>query len=148
MEEKTRELMEKFFRTVNLVNEETRTPWDYGIGFPLHHSEVTFLHIVAAHKEANAGELARYLGISNAAVSQVAKKLLNKGLMETYRIGDNRKEVFFRLTGLGKKADMGHKKHHKNIYAGFLDYCERLSEKEVEMIISYLDAIAAVMPKK
>jgi DNA-binding MarR family transcriptional regulator len=137
------ELLEKFFRTVNLVNEQAKTPWDFGIGFPLYNSEVEFLAVVAAHSGANAGELARYLGVSNAAVSQVAKKLLNKGLLETYRRDDNRKEVFFRLTGLGKKADRGHKRRHKTIFAGFFDYCRGLDAQEFGVIIGYLDALAA-----
>ncbi|MDR1961636.1 MAG: MarR family transcriptional regulator, partial [Gracilibacteraceae bacterium] len=96
------ELVEKVYKAMNIIYGEMKTAWDYGIGFPLYHSEVHLLEAIRLREGANAGEMARFLGISNAAVSQVAKKLTKKALIETYRAADNQKEVFFRLTALGK----------------------------------------------
>ncbi|MDR1961608.1 MAG: winged helix DNA-binding protein [Gracilibacteraceae bacterium] len=92
--------------------------------------------------------MARFLGISNAAVSQVAKKLTKKALIDTYRTADNQREVFFRLTALGKKACDGHIKHHGKIYANFLDYYAKLDKKEIEVIVRFLDEAERLMPDK
>jgi DNA-binding MarR family transcriptional regulator len=126
---------------MEVVHGEIQAPWDYGVGFPMHHSEVYLLDAINAHKNANAGELAKQLGISNAAVSQVAKKLIGKKLAETYQIAENHKEIFFRLTSLGKKAAAGHRKHHKKIYADFFDYYKRLNESDIAAIANFLDTV-------
>jgi DNA-binding MarR family transcriptional regulator len=140
------ELIEKVYKAMNIVSGEMKTAWDYGIGFPLYHSEVHLLEAVKLREGANAGEMARFLGISNAAVSQVAKKLTKKALIETYRAADNQKEVFFRLTALGKKACAGHQKHHGKIYANFLDYYTKLNKKEIEVIMRFLDEVDRFIP--
>ncbi|MDR2737726.1 MAG: MarR family transcriptional regulator [Puniceicoccales bacterium] len=140
------ELIEKLYKAVNVVCGEMKAPWDYGIGIPLYHSEIHLLDAVISHKKANAGELAKLLGISNAAVSQVAKKLVDKGLIEAYQIADNQKEVFFKPTNLGQKASAGHKRHHKKIYADFFTYYERLMEEDIAVIEGFLDAVIRSVP--
>jgi DNA-binding MarR family transcriptional regulator len=110
------EFMGKFHKALNLLQGEMKIPWDYGVGFPLYHSEVHLLESIRMHQSANAGDHAGYLGISNAAVSQAVKKLMDKALIEVYQAADNRKEVFFRITELGKKVSDGHLKHHMKIY--------------------------------
>jgi DNA-binding MarR family transcriptional regulator len=132
---------EKLYRSLNILDQEMKTPWDYGVGFPLHHSEVHLLEAIKARDGANAGEIARYLGITNGAVSQVAKKLMNKALIETYQTKDNRKEVFFRLTALGKKVCIGHQKHHKKLGVSLYKYIEQLDEKEWNAILGLFDQV-------
>jgi DNA-binding MarR family transcriptional regulator len=131
--------LEKLTHIISIVNREMKTAWDYGLGFPLCHSEVHLLEALKFCEGANAGEIARYLGITNGAVSQVAKKLIDKSLVETYRNEDNRKEVFFRLTPLGEKACAGHKRHHKKINASLNQYIEQLNETDYQAIIGFFD---------
>jgi DNA-binding MarR family transcriptional regulator len=138
--------IEKLTHIVSIVNQEMKTAWDYGLGFPLHHSEVHLLEAIKFCKGANAGEIARYLGITNGAVSQVAKKLMDKALVETYQAEDNRKEVFFRLTPLGNKACAGHQRHHKKIDASLIKYVEHLDEKEYKAILGFFDVLIKGMP--
>lgn len=134
-------LTEKLYQLVTLLAWEMETAWDYGAGFTLNHSEVHLLDNIKLHAGANAGELARLMNITNGAVSQITKKLLDKALIESYRIPDNRKEIFFRLTALGEKVFRGHKKHHDKMNAGFFDYVERLGEKDLRVICDFLDTM-------
>lgn len=76
---------------MTLVVEEMETPWLYEVEFPLHHAEVHLLEAISALEGANVGELARYLGMTSGAISQVTRKLLDKGLIEAYRKPGNRK---------------------------------------------------------
>jgi DNA-binding MarR family transcriptional regulator len=137
--DRTNLFKEKFTHIVNIVTREMKTAWDYGVGFPLHHSEVHLLEAIKFCNGANAGEIARYLGITNGAVSQVAKKLMDKALIETFQVEDNRKEVFFRLTPLGNKACAGHQRHHKKINASLNKYIEQLNEKDYKAILGFFD---------
>jgi DNA-binding MarR family transcriptional regulator len=134
--------IEKLTHVVSATNSEMKTAWDYGVGFRLYHSEVHLLEAIKFCEGANAGELARYLGITNGAVSQVAKKLVDKTLIETYQSEENRKEVFFKLTPLGKKACAGHQRHHKKMNAGLIRYIEQLDEKDYQTLIDFFDKMS------
>jgi DNA-binding MarR family transcriptional regulator len=135
-------LIEKLYRAMNLVIKEMETPWLYGVDFPLHHAEVHLLEAIKAQERANVSELARYLGMTSGAVSQVTKKLLDKGLIEAYRKPDNRKEVFSRLTALGERIREGHQKHHENMIAVLREFMDRLDENETLAVYGFLDAVS------
>jgi DNA-binding MarR family transcriptional regulator len=135
-------LIEKLYRTTNLVIKEMETPWLYGVDFPLHHAEVHLLEAIKALEGANVSALARYLGMTSGAVSQVTKKLLDKGLIEAYRKPDNRKEVFSRLTALGERICEGHQKHHENMVTILREFMDRLDENETSAVYGFLDAVS------
>jgi DNA-binding MarR family transcriptional regulator len=142
-------LMEKLYRTMNVLYEEIRSSSDCGTGIALRHSEICFLETVMTNKKANAGELARLLGISNPAISQIARKLIGKNLLEIYRIAKNKRETFFRLTGIGKKASIEYGKHHAQTRANFSEHCKHFSESDAEIIGNFLDAVTnCVLAKK
>jgi DNA-binding MarR family transcriptional regulator len=135
-------LIEKLYRTMNLVVKEMETPWLYGVDFPLHHAEVHLLEAIKAREGANVSGLARYLGMTSGAVSQVTKKLLDKGLIEAYRKPGNRKEVFSRLTDLGERVCEGHQKHHENMVAVLRTFVGRIGENETSAVYDFLDAVS------
>jgi DNA-binding MarR family transcriptional regulator len=134
-------LIGKLYRTTNLFIEEMATPWLYGVDFPLHHAEVHLLESIKAHEGANVGELARHLEMTSGAISQVTKKLLDKGLIEAYKKPGNRKEVFSRLTDLGERVCEGHQKHHENMVSVLHEFMTRLNEKETLVVFDFLDAM-------
>jgi DNA-binding MarR family transcriptional regulator len=121
------------------------TPWLYGVDFPLHHAEVHMLDTIKANEGVNVGELARRLGMTSGAVSQVTKKLLYKGLIEAYKNTGNRKEVFSLLTSLGEQVCEGHQKHHANMMSVLEKFMARLNKKETQIIFDFLDAISEGM---
>jgi DNA-binding MarR family transcriptional regulator len=140
-------LTEKLYKLVTLLAWEMETAWDYGVGFTLNHSETHLLDNIKIYSGANAGELARLMNITNGAVSQITKKLLDKELIESYRMPDNRKEVFFNLTPLGEKVYRGHQKHHDKMNAGFFDYVEGLNESDLRKICDFLDTVIQSIEK-
>jgi DNA-binding MarR family transcriptional regulator len=134
-------LLEKVHKMTNFVIKEMETPWIYGVDFPLHHAEVHLLEAIKTHEGANVGELARRLGMTSGAVSQVTKKLLDKKLIEAYKKPGNRKEVFSRLTDLGERVCDGHQKHHGKILGDLLEFMNRLNQKETQAIFDFLDTL-------
>jgi DNA-binding MarR family transcriptional regulator len=135
-------ISEKLYRTVNLVIQEMEIPWLYGVDFPLRHAEVHLLEAIKSQEGANVGELARYLGMTSGAISQVTRKLLDKGLIEIYKKPGNRKEVFSRLTALGEQVCEGHQKHHENMVSDLHEFIARLNRKETRIIFTFLDTVS------
>jgi DNA-binding MarR family transcriptional regulator len=135
-------LITKLYRPINLTIGEMETPWLYGVDFPLHHAEVHMLETIKANEGANVGELARRLGMTSGAVSQVTKKLLDKGLIEVYKKPGNRKEVFSRLTALGEQVCEGHQTHHANMMRVLEKFMSRLNKKETQVVFDFLDAMS------
>jgi DNA-binding MarR family transcriptional regulator len=125
---------------MNLVIKAMETPWLYEVDFPLHHAEVHLLETIKTREGANVSELPWHLGITSGAVSQVTKKLLDKGLIEAYRKPGNRKD--FHLTALGERVCEGHQKHHKNMVAVLREFTDRLGENETLAVYGFLDALS------
>jgi DNA-binding MarR family transcriptional regulator len=136
------EIIEKMYKMLSMVSDEMKTARDYGVGFKIHHSEVHLLETIDKHEGANANELSKILGLTNGAISQVAKKLLDKALIENYQLPNNKKEVYFRLTDSGLKVLEGHRDHHAKINADFFDFVtDRATEKDIQAIMKFMDLI-------
>ena len=64
----------------------------------------------------NAISVANNLNITRGGISKIMSRLIKKGLMEASQLAGNKREVFYRLTSLGKKVycihDTLHKKHN------------------------------------
>lgn len=143
--DRTVSLVEKLYKITNIVNEEMKTAWDYGVGFPLYHSEVQLLEVINNHEGANASELAKVLGVTCGAIGQVTKKLMSKALIESYQLPDNKKEIYFRLTDLGRSASVGHQKHHEMLNAGIYNYLDQLKERDLQKLTELFDDIIELM---
>jgi DNA-binding MarR family transcriptional regulator len=70
-------------------------------------------------------------------------KFIIKGLLEKYKLETNKKEVYYRLTDLGKTAYEGHKIYHKEIYTGFVAYLESKTPEEIDGMIEFLNTLIA-----
>lgn len=93
------------------------------------------------YPKVNANELSRILGVTNGAINQMANKLIKKGFVETFRLEGNRKEVYYKLTGLGEVAYEGHKNYHVKIHDSLFRYLDELQEEKIETIIKFLDKL-------
>jgi DNA-binding MarR family transcriptional regulator len=134
-------LMEKVYRLLNLAAQEMKSARDYGNGMKLHHSEVHGLEAIDNHEGANITELAGHMGITIGAVWQVARKLKAKGLIKSYRLKDNQKEVYFRLTDSGRIAYEGHNQYHEALNAGSFAFINGLTASQSKIISEFLDEI-------
>ncbi|MDR2246589.1 MAG: MarR family transcriptional regulator [Treponema sp.] len=139
--DKRKLLTEKFYQVINATAQEMKTARDYGNGMKLHHSEVHALEAINNHEGANISELAGHMGVTIGAVWQVARKLKAKGLVESYRLKDNQKEVYFRLTSSGRIAREGHNRYHETLNADWFNFIDRLTESQTKVISDFFDEI-------
>jgi DNA-binding MarR family transcriptional regulator len=136
-------IAEKTNKAVSILNSEKKVPRDYGTGFPLNHADVHLLDTINGHLDENTSQLAARMGITKGAVAQITKRLAEKSLITTYHTPENKKEVYFELTKLGKKAVLGHRRHHERLNAGLQRYFESLSDKDMRTILTFLDVLIA-----
>jgi DNA-binding MarR family transcriptional regulator len=138
----TFELMEKIYSLVNAFKAEAKQPHAYGTGHSLYDSEIHLIVAIFNHDKANVSGLARALMVTNGAVSQIANKLVQKGLVEKYKDPANRKDTYFRLTELGTKAYHGHESHHKTMHADAMAFIDSLEGDKIETIAVFLEKMA------
>ena len=140
------EIIEKVIRLANKITQTNKIPRDYGSGHVLYHSEIHTIEAISNHENVNASELSKILGITNGAVNQVTNKLINKGLIEQYKLNDNNKEVFYKLTKLGEKANLGHKDYHKAEYENILQYLNNSNEDQIKAVDLFLNRLIEKWP--
>lgn len=76
------------------------------IGYSL--SEIETIEAISKLHLPNVTRLANHLYITRGAASKITKKLLAKGLAESYQRKGNEKEIYFRLTEKGKILNNKH----------------------------------------
>lgn len=135
-----------FFDVVNTLAEEHKTPRDYGTGHLLYHAEVRFLDMVHENPALKAGDLSQQLGVTGGAVTQMANRLTEKGLLERYTAAGNRKEKFFRLTEAGQAARQGHLACHAEANQRLCAYFRALSPEQAETILRFMEMLRDTMP--
>jgi DNA-binding MarR family transcriptional regulator len=137
-----------FIESVNIVNENAKKPRDYGIGVCLFQSEIHTLSAIYSNSGVNASELARVLGITNGAVTQVVNKLVKKDLLEKYNEASNKKEVYFRLTQRGSKACEIHNRLEQDMFADTLSFLENLDNEGINVISVFMEKLTKDLKKK
>ena len=135
-------LIKKLHRTINLMSCESKISRDYGTAHELTASDIDFLKCVERNAAAKASDLSIYLGVTNGATAQLAKKLAQKGYVEPYRLEGNKKEVFYRLTDAGQTACGGYDEHYAKINQDIARYLDRLDDKAVKQIAGLFDAMS------
>ena len=139
---KKENLIKKLYQALNIMICESKVARSYGTGHKLTFSDISLLKCVRHNENAKAGELSQYLGITNGAVAQLAKKLENKGYLEPYRITGNKKEVYYKLTDDGETACRGYDEHYSRMSSNIGNYIATLGDDTIEKIIGLFDLVA------
>lgn len=75
-------------------------------------SEVHCIEYIEKNADSNVTKLAESLYMTKGAISKLTKKLTDRGLIESYQKPDNKKEIYFRLTGQGRDIFNIHEELH------------------------------------
>ncbi|MCF8083209.1 MAG: MarR family transcriptional regulator [Deltaproteobacteria bacterium] len=125
------ELRAAFIRIVSKYQALEKLPQDYGIGEVLYPAEIHAIEMIGKNPGMNVTELASGLGVTKGAVSQIIKKLNNKGLVAKYRDPRNEKAVLVGLTGRGRLAFDGHEAFHAQYDAEIMRLVSELPRHKV-----------------
>lgn len=102
-------------------------------------SEVHCIESIEKHTDSNVTILAESLYMTRGAISKLTKKLLKKGLIESYQKPDNKKEIYFRLTGQGKVIYRIHEELHKEFQERDRAVFEQVTEEQFDSMLGFVD---------
>ena len=138
MDERAIRISETLLRVINKIIRNEKAPKHYGVDVLLHPSEIHMVMFIGNNKGNHLSELARIVGVTRGAVSQVVAKLEKKGLVEKEEDPDNHLKTVPVLTSKGQVAYWNHEQQHEKADIELFAFMDRLSDKEVGVIENFL----------
>lgn len=135
-------------RIRNKMNVMEDQPRDFGVGIPLHLSEIHAIQAIGSVQENNIRIIADFLGVTPSAASQVISKLTQRGLVKKVRGVRNEKEVSLELTKTGQIAFKNHERVHALMYETIASRIGTLDEKERQVLDRVFSAIESVYDER
>jgi len=132
---------ETFNRIINKFSSIEKRPRDFGIGDLLYPSEIHNIEIIGRNPGINVTNLAKKLGVTKGAVSQIVNKLERKKLVAKFRDSNNEKEVMLKLQKKGEIAFDGHEAFHAKFYSEIMDEVDDISPEQIQFFQRVLDKI-------
>ncbi|CDN35856.1 MarR family transcriptional regulator [Bacillus cereus] len=102
-------------------------------------SEVHCIEYIENNANSNVTQLAEAFYVTRGAISRMTKKLIQKGLVESYQKSENKKEIYFKLTEQGKEIYKIHEDLHKEFQERDKAVFEQVTEEEFDSIISFVE---------
>ncbi|MDA2451210.1 MarR family transcriptional regulator [Bacillus cereus] len=102
-------------------------------------SEVHCIEYIENNADSNVTQLAEAFYVTRGAISRMTKKLIQKGLVESYQKSENKKEIYFKLTEQGKEIYKIHENLHKEFQERDKAVFEQVTAEEFDSIISFVE---------
>lgn len=102
-------------------------------------SEVHCIDYIGKNADSNVTKLAESFYMTRGGISKITKKLIKKGIIESYQKPDNQKEIYFRLTEQGKVIYKVHEELHKEFQERDKAVFEQVTEEEFDIMLSFAE---------
>lgn len=102
-------------------------------------SEVHCIEYIGRNADSNVTKLAESFYMTRGAISKMTKKLIKKGVIESYQKPDNKKEIYFRLTSQGQAIYKVHEELHKEIQERDKAVFEQVTEEQFNSMLSLVE---------
>lgn len=102
-------------------------------------SEVHCIEYLGKNTDSNVTRLAESFYMTTGAISKLTKKLIKKGVIESYKKPDNKKEIYFRLTKEGKRIFDVHEELHKEFQERDKSVFDKMSNEQYDSMISFME---------
>ena len=102
-------------------------------------SEIHCIEYIGRNVNSNVTKLAESFYVTRGAVSKLTKKLIKKGIIESYQKPDNKKEIYFRLTSQGKAINKVHEELHKEFQERDKAVFEQVTDEQFDTILSFVE---------
>jgi len=101
-------------------------------------SEVHCIEYIGRNVDSNVTKLAESFYMTRGAISKLTKKLIKKGIIESYQKPDNKKEIYFSLTEQGKAINKVHEELHKEFQERDKAVFEQVTEEQFDIMLSFV----------
>lgn len=100
-------------------------------------SEIHCIAYIGEDEDSNVTKLAESFNMTRGGISKLTKKLIKKGLIESYQKSNNNKEVYFKLTEQGRVVYNIHEKMHREFKDRDQPFFEQVTEEQFDVIIDF-----------
>ncbi|WDV44637.1 MarR family transcriptional regulator [Clostridiaceae bacterium M8S5] len=140
-------ILEQMARIQYRIGRNDKKPRKFGTNQLMYQSEIHFIDAIGCNEQIKPSELSNKLGITYGAITQIATKLIKKKLIEKYKIKNNKKEVYYKLTESGKVAYENHRLFHQELNDKIVSYLKDLSKDEIQVLLGLLDIADKYIPE-
>ncbi|QOX62754.1 MarR family transcriptional regulator [Anoxybacterium hadale] len=102
-------------------------------------SEVHCIEYIGRNEDPNVTKLAESFFMTTGAISKLTAKLVNKGVIESYRKPENRKEIYFRLTEKGKDVYKIHDELHREFQKRDKVVFQQITEEQFDSMLRFVE---------
>lgn len=102
-------------------------------------SEVHYIECIGRNVDSNVTKLAETLYMTRGAISKMTKKLIEKGVIESYQKPENKKEIYFRLTEQGERIYKIHEKLHKEFQERDKSVFEQVTQEQFDSMLRFVE---------
>ncbi|GKU84021.1 MarR family transcriptional regulator [Niallia sp. NCCP-28] len=102
-------------------------------------SEVHCIEFIGKNVDPNVTKLAESLYMTRGAISKLTKKLIEKGLIESYQKPDNKKEIYFKLTEQGKVINKVHEELHQEFRERDKVVFDQIPQEQFDSMLSFVE---------
>ncbi|MBA2937654.1 MarR family transcriptional regulator [Paenibacillus sp. CGMCC 1.16610] len=102
-------------------------------------TEVHCIEYIGRNEDSNVTKLAESFYMTSGAISKLTKKLIQKGLIESYQKQENKKEIYFRLTEQGKEIEKVHEELHNEFRERDKAVFEQITEKQFDSMLNFVE---------
>ncbi|MBP1046077.1 MarR family transcriptional regulator [Enterococcus sp. BWM-S5] len=103
-------------------------------------SEVHCLEYIENTVDPNVTKLADFFYMTRGAMSKMTKKLMKKGVVESYQKPDNKKEIYFRLTKKGKEVYSIHEELHQEFHDRDKIVFDQITDEQFDNILQFIES--------
>ena len=148
MHDKEAKLSGALLRILNKSVENQKKPRRYGLDELLYPAEVHLITLIGNNPGVGVTELAIKSGVTKGAISQMAQKLVNKGVITKEQDSQVGTRVVFELTSKGKVAFYSHKRMHEDIDRELFAFIDSLQPDHFEVLEQFLDLVEQGINKR
>ena len=94
---------------------------------------------IGKNADSNVTKLAESFYVTRGAISRMSKKLIKKGIVESYQKPTNKKEIYFRLTEQGKAINKIHEEMHKEFHERDKAIFEQMTKEQFDSILTFAE---------
>ncbi|OPX42315.1 MarR family protein [Ruminiclostridium hungatei] len=102
-------------------------------------SEVHCMEYIGRDPDCNVTKLAESFYMTRGAISKMTRKLIAKGVIESYQKPDNKKEIYFRLTEQGQKIYKIHDELHKEFQERDKAVFEQVTQEQFDSMLGFVE---------
>ena len=101
-------------------------------------NEMHCIDYIGKLKNPNVTKLSAVLNLTRGGVSRLIKRLLAQAAVKTYTNNNNKKEIYYSLTPLGKKVFVAHAHLHKACHKYDSRFFKQFTPKEQEIAVRFI----------